>query len=521
MEIFKNRFDQIYINRLCEILSVDSLIEKAIQLKDSTFNCDKFIRVDFFGISATTFLDISRSFSDGKVAKKFNEIFDSLNTLNEKGIFIKFRFLFSYLYSDFAFSMIEAGMTENRAAINENAFIINFNNDIELTEDEFLSSSIFGNQSRSLKRLQKLIEKNDINNINSPNKIAIRFCPLPINYSGFIINDFAAYESYSYAKKDVFDNDLSYGLPIHAFNQLDKHYFNEIEDHFRYLWNHETTLFCEDATLYDKLKPNSLAKVKKPSKVQFNSKGTRIKEIAEAQSKKQISESDFNRWKFKLNNRLFENTKIIQSYPANESIFIACCWKKQKDDSYIPNNIALTIRDYLENSLGKNSEAKILSPILVEPKPGSELSDKIYTSLKRATLALIILTDDVETKNGEFLASQNVVHELGFMMNQLNARETGRVIILKDKNVKLPSNVANYEYVEFDKDKFILRIYNIIEWLHKSCNTITYKIINESFTIYIKELEKARDRKSITIDEYENIINKIDSHKNMYKIIWN
>ncbi len=518
MKSFKGRQNKNYKKELSRLLSIDNIIQTALPIKINDDKDGKIARLDFWGLSGTSLLDISKTFTDGIIANEFENIFTHLNILNEKGINIKVRFLFSYLFSDFVFNIIEAEKTQNRASINDTIHKINFNIDSEISEEEFYSSNIFRNQNNSLKQIQRLIEKYNL--ISSPyNTIRVRFTPIPINFCGLIINEFAVFDSYSYSKKEKLSEQLSYSMPILAVNKYkDGEVFNEIEDHFRYLWNHETTIFCEDATHFDINKPLSLTKFRKPNEIKLIAKAKKIIEVSKKYEKEDISEdiseTIINSWNFRLLNKIISNTRIFQKFPSKESIFIACCWEETEDKSFNPNSIAKTISELTKECFEKSSDS--IATLLVEPNPGSELSEKIFTSLKQATLAIIILTKDVETKNGEFFPSLNVVHELGFMMNHLRARETGRVLILKEKGVKLPSNVGNYEFVEIEKDKFILRFFDIIEWLYARCGTLTNSNIIKALNIYKNKLETFRDKGVILPKEFNEVTRKISAHHKQY-----
>jgi hypothetical protein len=450
MKTYRSRNDSSYRKKILQKLSLDNLMSSAILINKDYDKSKKIIRIDFFGLSATLLLDIGKNFTDGSVAKAFQDIFHNMTELNKQGIFFKVRFLFSYMYSDFAYSLIEAEKTHNRAAINETTHVINFESDNNLSDADFFSSSTFRNQNNSLKQIQKLTEMFDFG-VNTQNKLVVRFSCLPINYCGLIINDFATFDAYCYSKKEKASESLSYSMPVTTIDKsTDSVFYDELDDHFRYLWNHESTLFCEDATYFDKNKTNSLTELKRPNEISLEAKANRINEIM-GFYKREISDISLNSWKFRVKNKILANSRVPQIFPSKESLFIACCWEQQGDNLFKPNHIAQEFHDLIIESFGKNT--KVLTPLLVEPSPGSQLPEKIYSQLKQSTLALIILTNDIELKNGGYLSSQNVIHELGFMMKHLNARRTGRVLILKERGCQIPSNVSDLEYVEFEKIK--------------------------------------------------------------------
>lgn len=516
MEVFLNRDNSEYRAFICGKLKYENLINSAIPIKGNK-HFDKVIRIDFFGLSGASLL----SFDDdrkGMISEKFEQVFQNLEKFTTDRVLVKVRFLFSYVYSDFAFSLIEAEKSQNRATVNQQSHWLNFEPETDITEEEFYSSQIFKNQKTALKHLQRLKETY-ISEETSSHKINIRFSPIPINYCGVLINDFTAFDCYSYSKLNKYSGKLMFSSPVLTLtkNSSNKRKFQEVEDHFRYLWNHELTLFSEDATFFDINKQHSLSKIKKPNEIKFEYKSNKIKELELLRDTNTDNvESRMNSWLFTAKNRLIHNTRIIQQHPVKESIFIACCWKKQDDNSFKPNFIAKNVNNFISKSFGLKSKSKVINTLLVEPNPGSELSVKIYSALKQATLSIIILTDDIIAIDDSIYPTQNVIHELGFMMHKLRARETGRILILKQKDVRIPSNVGNYEYVEFEKEKLLLKYFDIIEWLYEKCATVTHKMVKQTFIKYQEELNEQLKYEKISLTEYHEINRKITVHNTVY-----
>lgn len=106
--------------------------------------------------------------------------------------------------------------------------------------------------------------------------------------------------------------------------------------------------------------------------------------------------------------------------------------------------VALKVRDFIVNRLKK--EPVILSE---QPKEGLTIIEALEKYAEGCEFAVIILTEDDVTVDGELRGRQNVIHELGYFQGKLGRK---KVILLKQKNVTLPSNISGLFYIEFDKD---------------------------------------------------------------------
>ncbi len=60
-------------------------------------------------------------------------------------------------------------------------------------------------------------------------------------------------------------------------------------------------------------------------------------------------------------------------------------------------------------------------------------------------MAILVFTAEDETANGVKRARQNVIHEAGLFRSKLSSDQT---IILREKGVEIPSNLAGIEYIE-------------------------------------------------------------------------
>lgn len=85
--------------------------------------------------------------------------------------------------------------------------------------------------------------------------------------------------------------------------------------------------------------------------------------------------------------------------------------------------------------------------------------DKVLDSfIEKVSLAVLVFTAEDETKDGVKRARQNVIHEAGIFRSKLSSEQT---IILRQKGVEIPSNLAGIEYIEFEEDKIDQTFYQL------------------------------------------------------------
>jgi predicted nucleotide-binding protein len=106
--------------------------------------------------------------------------------------------------------------------------------------------------------------------------------------------------------------------------------------------------------------------------------------------------------------------------------------------------------EQLKNML---NEFKITYRVTVEePNRGLPIPDKVAELMRQCSSAILILTKDelFFNKDGNEIwrPSENVIHELG----AASILYGGRIIILKEKGINLPSNFSSIGYIEFDPD---------------------------------------------------------------------
>jgi len=106
--------------------------------------------------------------------------------------------------------------------------------------------------------------------------------------------------------------------------------------------------------------------------------------------------------------------------------------------------------EQLKNML---NEFKITYRVTVEePNRGLPIPDKVAELMRQCSSAILIFTKDElffdKDAKEVWRPSENVIHELG----AASILYGGRIIILKEKGIGLPSNFASIGYIEFDPD---------------------------------------------------------------------
>lgn len=255
MRLFKTRRDEEYLATLRERLSISGphgLRERAVRMtrvveadgRQFTHCC----RIDFLGLAASNLLDAGGEYVPTSVADCLQKIFGQTHLLNDAGCFVKMRFLFCYPYSAYAISRIQAESTRNRSAIDEPRHLRDFKLIEQVNETTFLQSALVRNQTNGLEQIQIWVDKYGWGP-HSANKVIVRFTPMSPDLCVLIINDTAFCDAYLSAKKIRLAKRAAIVAPLIQIEcEENRSAFEGIEDHFRYLWDHDTTLDCEDAT---------------------------------------------------------------------------------------------------------------------------------------------------------------------------------------------------------------------------------------------------------------------------------
>jgi hypothetical protein len=482
MKVFQSRFADEYQEAMCQHLTFESLEKTAITLqrgprefKGREF--DRCCRIDYMGFAATDLLDIGRCFNPSNaIAKQFEKVFKFAEDLNKKDIFVKMRFLFMYPYSTSFFSVIQAESSTYRAAIDEPNFLRDFLVVNEIDSEKFDSSASIRNLRNSLNRIQKIIKNHGWDDDN-PNILRIRFTPINVNVSLTIINEILLTSPYLLAKDIPESDKLLLKAPVIKISKdADKNSFEQYEDHFRYLWDLDTTMFSGDSTKYDPEKPDTLSKFERPPQVSFDAKAEKIQYL---RNQKTMNKEVLD-WKFRMRQMLKKLSFDTMPSPEQETLFIACSWEPDRATLPNPNQYARQLELWLNEDFGSFHNAPILSVLLLVAAEGRSLSRQIYAKLREATLAIIVLTKDIKGDNGKHYSKSNVLHEMGYLMRQVETTQeeselidSRRVLILEEKGVEVPSNVSDVVRCDFESEKLSFLYRQIIEWLGNASDLIT------------------------------------------------
>ena len=103
------------------------------------------------------------------------------------------------------------------------------------------------------------------------------------------------------------------------------------------------------------------------------------------------------------------------------------------------------VKDHLADKHGYRVEAYETGA-----RAGHTIRDILQSMLERSSFALMVLTREDETADGNFRARQNVVHETGLFQGKLGF---ARAIVLLEEGTESFTNIAGVEQIRFTKIK--------------------------------------------------------------------
>lgn len=114
--------------------------------------------------------------------------------------------------------------------------------------------------------------------------------------------------------------------------------------------------------------------------------------------------------------------------------------------------VKLAVKNYLQNSL------HLPEPIVLHEQPslGRTIIEKFEDYATMSSLVFVILTPDDVTANPDdtdevkHRARQNVIFEMGYFLGMLG-RRSGRVLLLHDGPLELPSDLSGVVYIDISK----------------------------------------------------------------------
>jgi predicted nucleotide-binding protein len=133
----------------------------------------------------------------------------------------------------------------------------------------------------------------------------------------------------------------------------------------------------------------------------------------------------------RANSRIGE---IIQSTERRESIFISHGRSKEW----------FKIQAFCEKDLHYPT-----IELAQQPNLGRTVLQKLDEESSKCKVAIIVMTGDDIIDSGEIRARENVLHEIGFFQGKYGV---GKIVLLHEEGVNIPSNIHGLVYISFPKD---------------------------------------------------------------------
>jgi predicted nucleotide-binding protein len=302
-----------------------------------------------------------------------------------------------------------------------------------------------------------------------------------------VINDSMFYSPYLLAKTKRMSRRLALLAPVVRVGRKNNlSTFQHIDDHFRYLWDLDTTMVCEDATRYEPNAPSTLEKIRPPTQVTYERKAERIKDLQLKQKGASDPDEIVQKWLFKMRRLLDRFSTNTKPTPNIETVFIACSWHDGDDGKPKPNRYAQELLKWLNQDFGIKRTKPLIKIIILKAVVGESLATQIYSRLREATQAIVLLTADIESEDAEHLTKPNVIHELGYLMRHL---DSGKLMILRQEAANVPSNVRHDVREEFQSGKLSLTYRNIILWLHRNSELVNKRAAKQALESHIIRLD--------------------------------
>ncbi|KQP55818.1 hypothetical protein ASF51_11740 [Agreia sp. Leaf283] len=131
--------------------------------------------------------------------------------------------------------------------------------------------------------------------------------------------------------------------------------------------------------------------------------------------------------------------EILGDYPTEDAVLAAGDFKVFI--AFGGGHAWEVVRDYLKR-------AGVTVDAFTEAERAGQITlDVVAEMIGSASMAVIVMTAADEMKDGTKRARQNVVHEAGYSHGALGTRNT---IVLLEKGVDAPSNIAGLTYIPFE-----------------------------------------------------------------------
>lgn len=158
-------------------------------------------------------------------------------------------------------------------------------------------------------------------------------------------------------------------------------------------------------------------------------------------------------------------SEILEKVKSIETVLKERIQNKFGTNIFISHGHHPEIRDKVVEFI----ESLELNPIVVMESASAGLSvdDKVDKFIKKCAASIILYTPDDQLKDDTFLPRQNVIHETGLLQREM----PDRIIYVKEKSVKLPTNITPKVYVSFENNNLTDAFIQIVKEL-KSLNII-------------------------------------------------
>lgn len=242
-------------------------------------------------------------------------------------------------------------------------------------------------------------------------------------------------------------------------------------------------------------KGNDLLANKEYYDVNYNSNGTGVTILSPNASGYRVDEDIFPKWKAEIKVFLSSNKKFaislaefdkLNSWETSEDttkryISILEGLKNNIEDDTIEFEDSSTSFEKKQNSIfighGRSNlwnevvrmlkddcELDCINYFEKETHAGKFIGDALKEFNRETTFAIIVMTAEDETSNGELRARQNVIHKIGFFQGKLGFE---KVAILKQKQVESFTNIDGLQYIEFDESHIKQTFYELQKMLKR------------------------------------------------------
>lgn len=121
------------------------------------------------------------------------------------------------------------------------------------------------------------------------------------------------------------------------------------------------------------------------------------------------------------------------------------------------NPLWLAVRSFLEKDCGLE-----VACYESESRTSQSIVAIVEAMLEQVNIAVIVMTAEDATADGQIRARENVVHEAGLSQGKLGFR---RVVILKQEGVQVPSNLDGLQYISFTDTRIDQAFYKLGRFL--------------------------------------------------------